>query len=381
MAASKNKNDLRIDRFREFFPVTKDYIYFNHAGTGPMSLPARAAVERCVNTYVHQAEFDLEDYVSQLDEARTVVARLVNANAEEITFTHNTSEGVYIALVNIPFQAGDIVLVMDEVFPAVRYVVDNNLPHVQKKYVSFSGQDPVDVVKRNTDRRVKAVVVDYVQYLSGETIDLARLSAYTRDCGIFLVVDGIQAVGALDFDACKHSVDYLACGSAKWLFGPSGAGFLYVNKGNFKGLGSFHTGWLGAEWQGFEDCSINPPLYRDARRFEIGTRNVIGIKAFSANIDILLQYGIRAVQERILRLKARLRRSLESLGYQILTPKNSLQSGIITARPGGDVRSVYDTLRISDVVVSLRNGYLRFSPHFYNTEEEVDKITTILSRC
>jgi selenocysteine lyase/cysteine desulfurase len=346
-----------------------------------MSLPARKAVEHCINTYERQAEFDLEDYFRQLSEARRVVAQLVCAAAEEITFTHNTSEGVYISLVNIPFKPGDTVLVMDEVFPAVRYVVDNNLPHVHKKYVSFSGKDPIDVVKRNVNSTVKALVIDYVQFLSGETIDLGRLSAYTRECGMYLVVDGIQAIGAMDFDASKHDVDFLACGSAKWLFGPSGAGFLYVNKHNFNDLGTMHTGWLGAEWQGFEDCSIRPPLYGDARRFEIGTRNIIGIRAFSANIDVLLQFGMGSVERRIFRLKSILGRSFEDLGLEILTPKSGLQSGIITARPAKDVRRIYNTLRESGVTISLRNGYLRFSPHFYNTEDEVNRIIDILKHC
>jgi selenocysteine lyase/cysteine desulfurase len=380
MSTRADELDSKITQFRKLFPVTEECVYFNHAGTGPLSLPAREAVEHCIDTYARHAEFNLDDYFALLDEARMVVARLINAKPEEITFTHNTSEGVYIALANISLQPGDTILVMDKVFPAVRYIVDHNLPHIQKKYVSFSGKDPVDVVKRNTDGKVKAVVVDYVQFLSGETIDLARLSVLVREYGMYLVVDGIQAIGAIDYDVRTQDIDFLACGSAKWLFGPSGAGFLYVNKRNFSNLGSFHTGWLGAEWHGFEDCTLNPPLYKDARRFEIGTRNIMGIRAFSANINILLQYGMGNVEERIMRLKAMLRLSFEELGYEILTPEHGLQSGILTARPARDVRRVYDVLRESGVVLSLRNGYLRFSPHFYNTEEEVLRIIETIRR-
>lgn len=380
MSTKSDRLDSKIARFRKLFPITEECIYLNHAGTGPMSLPAREAVEHCIDTYARQAEFDLDDYFALLDEARTIVARLINASPEEITFTHNTSEGVYIALVNVSLEPGDTVLVMDEVFPAVRYIVDHNLPHIEKKYVSFSGRDPVDVVKRNNNGKVKAVIIDYVQFLSGEIIDLARLSAFVRACGMYLVVDGIQAIGAIECDMRKHDVDFLACGSAKWLFGPSGAGFLYVNRRNFSHLGSFHTGWLGAEWHDFEDCTMHPPLYGDARRFETGTRNIMGIKAFSSNVNILLQYGMGGVEERILRLKAMLRQSFEDLEYEILTPKLGLQSGIITARPAGNTRRVYDALQEEQVTISLRNGYLRFSPHFYNTEEEVDRVVDILRR-
>jgi len=369
-----------LSYYRSLFPITKESIYFNHAGTGPMSIPAQRAIENCVGTYSRQAEFDIDDYFELVHDARRSVARFINADPEEIAFTHNTSEGIYIALVNLPLKEGDIVLIMDEVFPAVRYIADYNLPHICKKYVAFAGKNPVDVVRHNMHERLKAVVVDYVQFLSGETLDLAGLSRYTQEQGVYLVVDGIQGIGALSCDVRQEEVDFLACGAAKWLFGPSGAGFLYVNKRVFNHIQTIHAGWLGAEWKGFEDCSINPPLYRDARKYELGTRNILGIQALSANINILLEFGITEVQERIINLKSRLRRCLEGSSYGIITPKGGLQSGILTAWHRRDTERIFRELKKSKVVVSMRNGYLRFSPHFYNTEWEVDQIADIITR-
>jgi selenocysteine lyase/cysteine desulfurase len=344
-----------------------------------MSIPAQRAIEKCISTYAKQAEFDIDDYFGLIHDARTTVARLINADPEEIVFTHNTSEGIYIALVNLPLRPGDTVLIMDEVFPAVRYIVDYNLPYVDKQYAAFTDQNPVDVVRHHMHERLKAVVVDYVQFLSGETLDLATLSHYTKEQGIYLVVDGIQGIGVLPFDVRQQDVDFLACGAAKWLFGPSGAGFLYVNKRTFRHIQTMHTGWLGAEWRGFENCSVNPPLYKDARKYELGTRNVMGIQALSENINILLQFGKREVYERITSLKARLRGGLESSSFGIITPEQGIQSGILTARHRGDTEHVFRELRKSKVVFSLRNGCLRFSPHFYNTEEEVDRVIDIIA--
>jgi len=364
--------------FRRLFPITGECVYFNHAGTGPMSLRARRAIEQCIAVYSRMAEFDTDEYFRLIHEARSTVARLVNSRPEEIVLTHNTSEGIYIALANLPLAEGDTVLVMDEVFPAVRYVVDHNLPHVKKRYVSFAGKDPVAVVRANNTGEVKAVVIDHVQFLSGETIDLDKLAEFTRSQGMFLVVDGIQGIGALHFDAAKAGVDFISCGSAKWLFGPSGAGFLYVNRRNFEVLGTLHTGWLGAGWSGFEDIAVLPALYPDARRFEMGTRNVTGILALSENINILLEYGMENVQARILSLKACLRRFFEESGFTIMTPAQGIQSGIITVRPRDRVKGLYRHLRASGVVVSLRNEYLRFSPHFYNNEDEIEKIIRVI---
>lgn len=368
-----------IEKIRALFPVTKSLIYFNHAGTGPISIPAQQAIQECLSVYSRQAEFDLDKYFERVRSRRAIVARLIGADPEEITFTHNTSQGILIALTNLPLQPGDKILIMEEVFPAVRYIVDYNLPSFEKLYVSFCGKDSVEVVKNNLDRKVKAVVIDYAQYLSGEMIDLERLSRFLREREIFLVVDAIQAIGAVDFNVRKTEVDYLACGSAKWLFGPSGAGFLFVNKRNFGSLKRFHTGWLGAQWYDFEDCQKRPALYRDARMFELGTRNVMGISAFSENIKILLEYGLENIEVRISALKSLLRDHFGELKYRIITPENSPQSGIITIRPD-NARSLYDLLLANKITVSLRSNCLRFSPHFYNTEQEVEKIFEVLKR-
>jgi len=364
--------------FRRFFPITEKFIYFNHAGTGPLSVPAQQAVEQCLSIYSSQAEFDTEIYFSIVREARATIARFINAKPEEIAFTQNTSEGIYISLCNLPLRESDTILVMDEVFPAVRYVVDNNLPHIKKKYVSFAEQDPITVLEANMDKTVKAVIVDYVQFLSGETIDLQSFSEFTSKHGLYLVVDGIQGIGALKYDAADDDVDFLACGCGKWLFGPSGAGFLYINSRNFDKLRCQHTGWLGAGWTSFEDITKNPPLYRDARKYEMGTRNITGIQALKANINMLLQYGMLNVETRILELKENLRGHFEASGFKILTPRSGKQSGILSVRPDVDVACLYTHLKKAQIVVSLRNNYLRFSPHFYNSEDEINQIVDVI---
>jgi cysteine desulfurase/selenocysteine lyase len=367
-----------IEKARALFPITEHTVYFNHAGTGPMSTRAQAAIETCMKIYEQQAEFAVDEYFDRIHKARKGVADFIGASSEEITLTHNTSEGLYIALVNLPLKAGDTVLVMDEVFPAARYVVDNNVPSLKKVYVAFSGVDPVTVVKPYVQRGVRAVVVEYVQFLNGERLDLKRLASFLKNNGVFLIVDAIQAIGSFEVSVQDTDVDFLSCGSAKWLFGPGGAGFLYTNKRNFGTLNKLHTGWLGAEWKNFECFEKLPPLYSDSRMFELGTRNVIGISAMLENMLMLDEYGMQNVTCRIQLLKRKLRQAFEECGYSVLTPAYGAQSGIITVKPD-NARVLFERLRKRNVVVSLRNDCLRFSPHFYNTEEEVDYIISVIT--
>jgi len=365
-------------RYRQWFPIADSCVYINHAGTGPLSRRARQTIEDCLDVYASSAEFPIPQYFERIQKSRAVVARFLGADPEEITFTHSTSQGLYIALMNIILDPGDTVIVMDEVFPAARYAVENNLPGVTKRYIPFTRRDPIQAVQEHLDPSVKAVLVDLVQYLSGERIDIKRLSAFLRESDIACVVDGIQAIGAIDFSVHETDIDFLACGAAKWLFGPSGTGFLYVNKHRFSRNRKMHTGWLGAQWTGFEHCEKLPSLYNDARMFEQGTRNVIGISALAENCRMLMEVGMDKVEQHIQSLKHRLWDVFRKFKYEIYTPESKLQSGIITVRPQTDAGNVFQRLTQHSVILSYRSDWLRFSPHFYNTEAEIDRIVSLL---
>ncbi len=369
----------KIKKIRQLFPITKNKIYLNHASTGPMSINAKKAIEECIKVYQSQAEFDFETYFEKLRTSRKLFAKLINAEPEEVTFTHNTSEGIYIALINLPLKEGDEIIVMNEVFPAVRYVVQYNLPGINKKFVNLCGNDPVKILRKNITRKTRAVVLDHTQFFTGEMIDLFLLSEFLRNKGIYLIVDGIQSVGAIKIDTKKISIDFLSSGGGKWLFGPGGAGFLYVNKRNFKILKGLHTGWLGVDWKSFENFEISPPLFDDARMFEMGTRNVIGISGLTEHIKILLEFGLQNIEKRVRKLKNQLREGFEKLRIPVITPEKEPQSGIITIKPENP-RKLHKHLSDNKIVISLRNNCLRFSPHFYNTEEEIEMVLDVMSK-
>jgi len=366
------------DRIRSLFPVTRLHIYFNHASNGPLSLPARKALVADLELYSRQADYDLPEYFARLDRARNAVAGLLGADPEEIAFTSSTSYGLYIALRNLSLERGDRVLVMDEVFPTVRCCVDQNYPHVERKYVRFGGEDPVAVVRKHLTRKTRAVIVDWVNFFTGEVLDLDRLGKYLAARHVKFVVDGMQGLGALRIDVRKTPVDFLTGGGNKWLFSTQGIGYVYVNRKNFRTLKKTPTGWLGLDWPNFESFKKMPGIRNDARRFEMGTRNALGAHALTINIGILKAFGWDRVEVKIQAVKSLLRRGLAGLGYEILTPADGRQSGIITARPKADPAALYKRLTAHRVVLSLRNGALRFSPHFYNNQAEARKIIAIL---
>lgn len=371
---------MTFNKCRRLFPVTRRLIYFNHASNGPLSLPARRALEADLKLYSQQADFPVREYFRRLEQARTAVAGLLSATAAEIAFTANTSHGIYLALGSLSLTRGDRVIIMDEVFPTVRCCVDQNWPEIQRIYVQFRGRDPIAAVKSHINKRTRAVIVDWVNYFTGEVLDLDRLGSYLAERSVRFVVDGMQGVGALKLDLSKTYVDYLATGGSKWLFSGQGIGFLYVNRKNFQRLTGSPTGWLGRQWRDFININDLPALYPDARRLEMGTRNALLTHALAVNARLLQRCGMDKVENRIRELVTILRRGLTAMGCTLLTPVGTRISGILTAVPPGAVGRVYRHLTRHRVALSLRNQALRFSPHFYNHEDEVREIIRIMKR-
>ena len=360
------------------FLLKDNLIYLNHASTGIIPKDAIRRMNDVINDFAKQGDPGKEYQDEILIGARKRIAQLINGKPENITFTMNTSHAIYIALLNIPLIEGDEVVVMNECFPAAKYIAKYNLPGINVKYVNFAEKDPVEVIKKNHNSRLKVVIVDHVQYFTGEKLPLLKLSNFLKEKGIFLIVDGIQAVGCINVDVKREGIDILACGGSKWLNGPQGTGFLYTSPEAFRRLKKIHTGWLGAPWKDYISFDILPEPFEDARRFELGTRNIIGIVGLSESISILLEYGLEKIEKRIRKLNTLLLEGLKRKKFEIITPENRM-AGIVTGRTKSALaESVYKKLKENNIIISLRNNALRFSPHFYNTEEEIEKVLEII---
>jgi len=360
------------------FKITKFLIYLNHASTGVLPEPAVQKMESVINDFKLKGFPGIEYQDKILNTCKRRISKLLNGQPENIAFTSNTSQAIYIALVNIPFKKGDEIIVMEECFPAAKYIAEYNIPEINVKYLPFSEKNPVEVVANESNEKTKAVIVDYVQYFTGEKLPLKELSDYVRKKGIFLIVDGIQALGSVDIDVVRERIDIFACGGSKWLNGPLGTGFLYVSPYIFERMKKVHTGWLGAPWENFNNFSVLPEPFKDGRRFELGTRNLIGIAGLSESIRVILDYGPKNIEGKIRRLNAILLKGLKKKNYQILTPEDRM-AGIVTAKPKDDTaENIYNRLKENKVIVSLRNNALRFSPHFYNIEKEINLVLKLI---
>jgi len=366
---------------RELFPVTKNLVYFNHAALGPLSTRAYEAMENFVRDQRDFGALHWKEWYAEYAHLRASAAKLVGAEPGEIAILKNTSEGLSFVAEGFRWQAGDNVVTTDLEFPS------NSTPWrkldrrgVEVRVVqSHDGAFTVDDVERCIDDRTRIVTVSAVAFHNGFAADLDAIGELCAARNVLFCVDAIQAVGVLPIDVKRSKIAFLAADGHKWMCASEGAAIFYVAAEHRDKLEVLEYGWTNIERKGkFIDCPID--LLPDARRFEAGSLNSSGIYGLRAAIDLLLEIGIADISEETTRIAALLADRLDDIGFRVATPR-PIRSGIVGAiPPPGDATLLkwHRLLEENGVVCAPREGMLRFSPHFYNTESEVDRIIDVL---
>jgi len=370
-------------KLRDEFPITRNYNFMNHAAAAPISRRAADAAR----TYLTRAEengYLRGGFFKHINHVRAHAALLVNANADEIAFIKNTSEGISFVANGLHWQTGDNVVISNAEFPANVFPWQALRPRgVEVRMVlEEDGRIPIERLFEAIDSRTRLVSISSVQFASGFRTDLATLGEYCQSKGVFLCVDAIQSLGAFPIDVKAMNIDFLAADGHKWLCAPEGAGLFYVRKEIQGHLQPTTIGWLSMkdpfnfEKHQFEfQCS--------ARRYEAGSHNVAGVYALGGAIELVLEIGMEEIAARLLSLTDRLVVGLRDRGYRIISSRAPAEASGIVAF----VSDLHNHEQIQAhleaehrIVIAVRSGRLRASPYVYNTEGEIDQLIDALPR-
>lgn len=373
--------DAQLEAIRQLFPVTRSYVYLNHASNGPLA----TAVVQAMNGYIERCsrhgEVPYAEAEAAVEDCRELAGRLMGVRSDEIAFVKNASSGAIIAIGSIEWRHGDNMIVMQDAFPVNVYPFDYLLPQVEKRYVTSTelARGPECVFKL-VDRHTRAIAIDWVHFLSGVRVDVGAVATFCRTRAIHILLDVMQGLGSVNQSFGELGIDFAYAGGGKWLLGPQGSGILYVNSAVLARLKPANLGWLSAQWADFNDIYTRKPLKPGASRYEEGTKNYIGIYGLRESLRILLDVGLSDVADRVRMLVHLLRRRLEEKGFEIITPVDPQRhAGIITARRSDiDAPALFARLKQQGFLCSLRENRLRIAPHFYNTEEEVERFCAAL---
>jgi len=316
-------------------------------------------------------------YLQKISEStRQKAGNLLKTHKDNIAFVSNTSHGINLVIDSIPWKEGDEVLIPKNSFPA------NVYPCLYNKYgivVKFVEGDFVRNFKKYITDKTRLIAFDWVNYLTGERMDPLPIVEFAKSRGIYTLVDAIQGLGAVPFYPEDIGIDFVVSGTSKWLLGPQGLGILYVNPERLSDLKLTSIGWLSAPWKDFSDFSTLPAPFHEIRRIECGTKNYAALSLFNGSLDIILEWGVEKIRNRISYHTTILFSELKRKGFEILTPEElDRRAGIVTFRKEGDMKELHERLKNSNIITSLRNNAIRVSPHFYNTEEEIELLVSKL---
>ncbi|MFQ3608210.1 MAG: aminotransferase class V-fold PLP-dependent enzyme, partial [Chloroherpetonaceae bacterium] len=240
------------------------------------------------------------------------------------------------------------------------------------------GEIRIDEIENAITPNTRLVSLSYVQFLSGFRLNLDDLSEVCRKKQCLLSIDAIQGLGAMPMDCTK--VDFMAAGAHKWGMSPMGTGVAYFSDELLMRLNPVFVGWLSVE-DAWDFSHHHKPLKADASRYELGTYNWIGLVGMNAAFELFEEIGFEAVTEKILSLSEYLSNNLTHNGFELLcNPSPEHRSGIISIKNLNNADLVFKQLTERQIEISLRENYLRFSPHFYNTRDECDEVISQLKQ-
>lgn len=372
--------DARIARFRAGMDITCDYTYLNHASTGPLHRSVRRAVNRFLREQTHAASLGDPTWQEFMVQARASAGKLIGAPVRNVCLMHNCAVGLVRALSSIALKDGDEVVYLHDEFATLYFA----LLGVQKRGAKLRevkaelDDDLTEAVARALTPRTRIVAVSWVGFLTGRRLDLARLSEEKRRRGFYFIVDGYQGIGPVPLNVAELSLDFLVCGGAKWLMSPLGSGFMYASDEMVDSHEPDWPGWYGVAYDPLCYTRRDVPLKDTAVRFETGTNPLPGMYGMKRSIDQFNAVGEDARWRRVQKLTAQLLAGLKELPVQVLTPEPpELRAGIVTFRVKRP-ETVMARLERERIVVSLRDGLVRVSPHFWNTDSEIDHLLSAL---
>lgn len=365
------------------FPHDPDIIYLNHAGVGPWPKCASDAVRRFADECARRGAADYPEWIEVESRLRYRLARLMgNVPVDDVALVPNTSAGLSFLAHGLDWRPGDEVVINDQEFPSNRWVWES----LQSRYgvritkVNLeSAATPEDALIEALSARTRLLPISSVQYGTGLRIDLERLGAACRERGIIFCVDAIQSLGALKFDIIA---DCIVADGHKWMLGPEGLGALYMRPELREQVALNQFGWHMVEHPGEFNRDTWQPA-NSARRFEPGSPNLLGTHALEASLALMEQTGIDNIEAGVLANAELNFEHARSRSYELITPTHeSRHAGIVTFRiPRVDPVQLLTELRRNGIACAERCGGIRFSAHFYNTQQDLETAWGQLDQC
>lgn len=372
---------MTIKQIRQTFPhIDTGRIYFNHAAIGPLSIPVKEKLQQYLEERSSGSIENFEMLLEASSNAKRRLTMLLNAKKNRIAWTENVSAGLNILAQGLQWNPGDRIIINDVEFPSNVYPFLNLEQYGVEIDIVKSKNGKVDVedYQKLITPKTKLISISAVQFLSGYRADLKSLGEICKSKNIVFCVDAIQATGVIKIDVEEMNIDFLAGGSHKWLMSLQGLGYIYITPELMERINQKYVGWLSVkdEWN-LLDYKLE--LKENASRFHLGTNSVIGIFALAQSLELFEEYGIENIEKNNLSNTKYFIEKLSEEGFNpVLKSEDENHLAGITTVKIDKAEEVHKALAEEKMDCAIREGKIRFSPHFYNTKEEIDSVVNKL---
>lgn len=368
------------------FPILQRRLYLNHAAVSPWPQVVHDAVAGFAQRWATTPYEQTGDY-ALVRRIKERIARLVGAKGpHEFAMVPNTSTGLSLVAQGLSWTPGDRIVTSNIEFPTNRYVWDDLAQRfgVELDVVPVDKQQrlPTERVIEAIGPRTRLVALSHVQFATGTRIDPEPIAQAVHAVGGYLCLDAIQSVGLMPMDVEGWGVDFFSADGHKWMLGPEGQGVFYCRAEHLTQLRPMVPGWLGMK-DPFDHLNYRFEYVEDGRRFEPGSHNLVGAAGLDASLTLLEDFGVANVWQRVKHLTDRLVHGLQERGYPVVSPRNEGEvSGNVVftqrhnglSQSAGGIEELHANLRDAGIDVAMRGGRIRISPHFYNTDEHIDRV-------
>ena len=358
-------------------------IHANTAGVGELH-PAGTRVLREYLAGLERSDFYTSVYpelLCRIEDARLQIATLLGVSDRSIVLSQSTTDALATFLMAFPWKEGDYLVVSRGAFVSVRVLLQqlSRCQHVK----SFEGGEPSGLLTVENlaclERTPRLVLVDWVNHISGLRNDVRRLSEWCDEQRVAFVVDGVQGLGAVNVDFDINRITAFASGCHKWLHGPEGTGFLYVNQQFLPELQPGIAGYRAlADRDDLDSNSLE--LTPDARRFEVSTINHLGFAGLASVLRCFQNDTLKCRATRISLLRQAICDVLQSVpSIRVMIPGIHESSAGITSFHSTEIdnRELLDRLHGNGVIAAERGGWVRLSP---SADVDADELARRLTR-
>lgn len=368
---------------RSQFAALDHYTYLNSAAVSPIPRVAfDAVVSQLADVAIYGSEHYL-DWIATKNSARDLLAGMLNVRSEQIAFMRNTSDGFASVANGLDWKKGDKIVSFEQEFPANFYawrMVRDRYGVELRMAPERDGRIDLEELINLIDANTKVVAISAVQYASGFRADLERIGKVARSVDALFAVDIIQALGASSFDLPAQYVDIASSASHKWLCAPEGCGILYVSERARDRIEPSFVGWISVETP-WDFADREQPFKPNALAWESGTGTSSLFYGLEQSLKLLTETGINKIEGYLDELSDFLCDSLAGKSYEIVSSRlPGEKSPIVCIKHTGGIHcnEIAAKLQKENIIVSPRGDRLRIAPHFYNNQEDIERLVDAL---